>query len=228
MIRFTRSGGRRPPQDREILDIADDGTYTLWRSIGSASYPSTPVGRFSGTLSESQLDQLKSLCLAAAESGDLTRSMPPGSAVANIQIGDVNAKMGIHDEPEGPWGELLPHLSELLRELTASPQAALGIFIAKDGMSATLDHLGSEPLSVSLAELTVRAVLWDGYLKTGDWFAPTDEVIYEESIEAETGWQFNLPFAHGFEVGEGNRVVAYVTLSIADGELMVPVKLDSG
>ena len=227
MIRFTRTGGTRPPRDREILQIEDDGSFTLWRSIGSATFPSTPVGRFAGTLPEETLQQLKAAGRAAHDTGDLTRSLRPGTAIANIQIGDVKAKLGIHDEPEGPWGELLPQLSALLGELTSMPRAALGIAVAEDGLSASLRHLGTEPLSVDLSDLTVRAVLWKGYLKVGDWFAPTRETTGSETIESSEGWQYALPFDHGFELDEAHRVVAYVTLAIADGERLIPIKLSS-
>jgi hypothetical protein len=48
MIHYARSGGFRPPRDREILTIEEDGAFTMWRSVGSAVHPPSPVGRFAG------------------------------------------------------------------------------------------------------------------------------------------------------------------------------------
>ncbi len=50
IVTYRRVGGMQPPPDRELLTIDDDGSFTLWRSVGWATYPPTPVGRFSGRL----------------------------------------------------------------------------------------------------------------------------------------------------------------------------------
>jgi hypothetical protein len=227
MINYTRTGGRTPPRDREILAISNTGVFRLWRSVAFASDPPTPVGWFGGTLTVTDLTQLSSLATAAQQAGDLSIKPTPGSPIETLQVAGATARIGAYDEPEEPWGSLFEQLRGLLGSLTAAPQAALTVQVDPDGQAARLIHLGAQPLTIDLSELQVRAVLWESYNKQADWQSPADN---QGSVIANPGWNYPLPFDHNFTIATGQEVVAYVTCAITDPDQpnqSVPVALQS-
>lgn len=227
MINYTRTGGRTPPRDREMLDISSTGTFRLWRSVAFASDPPTPVGRFGGTLTATDLAQLSSLATAAQQAGDLSIKPTPGAPIETLQVAGVTARIGAYDEPEEPWGPLFEQLRELLGSLTAAPQAALTVQVAPDGQAARLIHLGSQSLTIDLSELRVRAVLWESYNKQADWQSPASD---QGRQIATPGWSYPLPFDHNFTIATGQEVVAYITCAITDPDQPsqpIPVALQS-
>lgn len=227
MIRYARSGGFRPPRDREILTIEEDGSFTMWRSVGSAVQPPSPVGRFAGQLDAPTLESLKASVKAVALEGDLAIKPKPSSAVVNIETDRVKARMGIHDEPVGSWAELAESLKGLLGKLTNSPVAAITLDVDEGGRYARLIHLGQQPLLLDLSQLEVRAVLWEGHMKVGDWSTSSGDSGGNGQISAELNWEMNLPFDHHFDLAGEQTVVAYVTFSISHEDRFIPVKLTS-
>ncbi len=227
MVRYTRTGGRKPPRDREQFEIRADGSFTMWRSIGSASYPPSPIGRFAGQLDSTLQAELEREVTAAASTGNLKITPPPGAAIEKIEVGDVNATLGIHDEPDGAWGALVERLRELLNDLTNYPQSAIALEVQPGGHRAHLVHRGEETLRLDLSHLTIRAVLWQSYRKEADWRSSEGYTESPPDFTANPGWSLELPFNHGFEVAEGHAVVAYVTLTAFDGKRPVPVSLES-
>ena len=223
-IKYTRTSSFQPPHDREILEIAENGDFTMWRSIGWATYPPTPIGRFGGQLDAGQRRHVQSLATTASARGELSRRITPDSPVETIDAGATTARLGAYDEPDGPWGELIETLRQWLHDLTAAPRAAIAIEVEPDGRSAHLVHQGTESLQVDMSELTVRAVLWGAdHAKAGDWHAPAEARSGQGTVEAGSGWSFDLPFSHGFNVEEGQEVVAYVTFGLLDGQTSVLV-----
>jgi hypothetical protein len=227
IIRYARSGGHPPPPDREILTIEEDGSYTMWRSIGSAVHPPSPVGRFTGQLDTQTLNSLKTAVDAVSLEGDLVIKLKPGSAVVNIDTGRVKARLGIHDEPDNAWSQLAEHLKGLLKQLTDSPEAAIILTVSDDGRRARLEHLGQQSLQLDLNRLTVQAVLWEGYAMVDDWSLSESAPSENDPISADINWQMDLPFDHHFEPGDEQNVVAYVTFSIFHEGRFIPVKLTS-
>jgi hypothetical protein len=224
-IRYTRSGGRTPPRDREVLEIGDDGAFTLWRSVGSATDPPTPVGSFAGKLEARDRTAITKLADAARQAGDLNIRPKPDSSTETISLDGATARLGALDQPEEPWGPLITRLRELLGELTSKPRAALALEVTPDGTAARLVQQGSDSLELDLTKLTVRAVLWKEYDKRGDWHAK--DVSNPGRITADPGWSLDLPFDHGFHIGSGEEVVAYVTCSAFDGDQAILVALTS-
>ena len=228
-ISYRRTGGWKPPQDNERLDIQDDGIFTMWRSVGWATNPATPVGRFAGRLSEGELTTLQREASSAAQAGDIQIMITPDAPVEAIQVGGAKAVLGANDQPGGAWGPLVEHLRRLLAELTASPRAAVSVQVSDDGKKARLVHLGDEPLRLDLSTLSVRAVLWEDYDRLGDWSAPPRAAGdgHLSDVRAGPGWSVDLPFSHGFEVRPGSAVVAYVNFVAYDGHEPVAVSLQS-
>jgi hypothetical protein len=228
IIHYSRTGGHRPPHDREILDIQKDGTFSLWRSIGSAAYPPTPVGRFKGQLSPADFRQVENDVENCIQAGNLKIPPLPDASIETIVLPKAQANLYIHAEPSGPWGILVTRLREYMKSLTNSPSAAISIEVSSNGKTASLSQLGSNPIQIDLADLTVRAVLWKEYRKLGDWFAPRGDLNkLPTRITAAQDWSFNLPFQHGFNVQEGQEVVAYVTFTIFDEDTPVSISLES-
>ena len=227
IIRYARSGGQPPPPDREILTIEEDGSFTMWRSIGSAVQPPSPVGRFSGQLNDQNLVSLKAAIEAVNLEGDLVIKLKPGSAVVNIDTGQVKARMGNHDEPDNSWLQLAELLKGLLKQLSQYPEAAMILTVSDDGQKTRLKHLGRRSLQLDLSQLTVRAVLWEGYKKVDDWTLSEGGAKEDDPTTADIGWQMDLPFEHLFEPRDGQSVVAYVTLSIFHEGRFIPVRLTS-
>jgi hypothetical protein len=225
--RYTVSGGRTPPRDNEKIEIDAQGHFTMWRSVGAASFPPSAVGRFTGNLSAEDFEGLQKHVVAADLVGSLSITPPPDASIVRINTGKTQASFGFNEEPEGPWGDLAAFFAELLCSLTQQPVAALMVEVSQHGNHAKLVHLGTEPLKLNLASLNVRAVLWHGYNKQGDWLVPAGSERELSEVIAEPGWSMELPFAHGFAEKEGMQVVAYVTLEAYDGDTAIPVSLES-
>jgi hypothetical protein len=224
-ISYRRSGGRRPPRDNESLHIDDKAGFTMWRSVGAATYPATPIGRFAGTLDSETTEALAKEGASAVAAGNLSLTPKPDGSLETIAVDSVLASLGANDDPKGPWQPLVSRLRQLLGELTTQPLAAVTVRVEQEGTSAQLVHLGTEPLRLDLSALTVRAVLWQNHSVKGDWRAPNPGIPGE--ITAEPGWSLNLPFEHGFDVPEGASVRVYVTFSVLDGNNAVPVSVEA-
>lgn len=227
IIHYARSGGHPPPPDREILTIEDDGTFTMWRSIGAAVQPPSPVGRFSGKLDDQTLEKLKSTIGKVTPLGDLSIKPKPGSSIVTIDTGQVKARMGIHDEPDNAWTDLVTIMKRLLKQLVNHPEAAIRLTVSDDGQSARLEHLGLQPIELDLSQFTIRAVLWEGYKMVGDWSSTSDETEKNSSVMADSNWQMDLPFDHNFDPDSDQNIIAYVTFSIKNEGRLIPVRLTS-
>lgn len=227
LILYTRTGGRMPPRDRERLEIFQNGEFEMWRSIGAASSPISPVGRFRGQVPAGLFEKLEALALAASQAGDLSVKPPPDASIDTIQLAAVQARMGRHEQPAGPWGQMVEILRGALGSLASQPWSALALEVSPDGASAHLRHLGSKALRLDLSKLQVRAVLWQQYRKEGDWRMSQKPDNLPGQLEVEPGWSVELPFKHGFDLSPGQVVAAYVTLSLFDGKLPVMVSLEA-
>jgi len=227
LVLYSRSGGRLPPRDRERLEIFEDGTFQMWRSIGAASLPASPVGLFQGKIPGALWEQIAPLAAASARAGSLEIVPVPDAAVDSIELGSVQARLGQHDQPQGAWGQLAAALRDALGSLTSQALAAVSLEVSADGRRANLHHLGTQPLSLDLSKLQVRAVLWQGYAKLGDWRPSGTPAGLPGRLEAAPGWTFDLPFDHGFDPQPGQAVAAYVVLTLFDGQQPIPASLEA-
>jgi len=217
----------RPPRFDESLDFGDGGAFSLWRSVGWASSPASPIGRFGGVLTPGQRRELASAADGAAADGSRSWPIRPDSPVDRLWVVGGEATLGIHDQPEGPWGALALTLRALLHDLTASPVAALALEAA-DGPH--LVHLGPQELPLDLTALTVEAVHWRAGDSLGQWKSDLHEDVAGGSpVRAGTGWRLALPFSHGFALQPGDRVSTRVGVGVGDGDRWVRAALfDAG
>jgi hypothetical protein len=214
----------RLPQFLEELEIADDGTFKMWRSVSKASELPSPIGRFAGSVADAQQNALSEAAQRAKAEGSRTWLVSPDSPVDRFDVDGINATLGIHHHGEGAWKDLVAQVRPLLRELTASPLAAIALELADGG--AQLVHQGTEPLTLDLSTLTVRADHWRDGHSLARWTAPSPATAQGEVV-AEPGWKLDLPFEHGFDVRPGDRVTADVTFAARDGDRLVPVGLQA-
>lgn len=221
MITFSRAGGMRAPQFRESLEIADDGSFEMWRSVSMASALPSPVGSFAGSLGPAQLKAVKAAAMQAAAAGPMKATVTPDSPVDRIQVDGVAATLGIHNAADGPWKAIVALLRALLKDLTDHPLAAISLQL--DG-GARLEHHGSEPLELDLSKLTIKATHWRDRDSEGQW---TGTLADSGKVSAGAGWSLELPFDHGFELKAGDRITASVTFSAQNKDKMVPVGLQT-
>lgn len=219
IVDYARIGGRVPPPDNEGLQVADDGTFRMWRSIAPA------VGRFAGKLSPAELSQLKKEAQMAVAAGDVSRPPTMDGSAERFQLDGASATMGNNDDVEGAWGELIRHVRTLLEQLVSMPQAAVGLEVADDGRSARLVHLGNKPITVDLSNLSVRAVLWGrGFQKVGDWSTPVNP--NPAQAEADDSWNVPLPFDHGLKTGKNKVLHVYVTFAVSENGQRADVRAE--
>jgi hypothetical protein len=227
LVLYTRSGGHRPPRDHERLEVFENGAFEMRRSVGAASTPVSPVGLFQGQVPAGFFNELEGLVSAAGKAGSLNVVPVPDASIDSITIGAFQARMGRHDQPEGPWGQLVEALRTALGSLSNQVLAAISLEVSPQGTRARLQHLGSQPVQLDLSQLQVRAVLWQGFKKIGDWRPTSKPAGLPAKIEAASGWVFELPFTHGFDPEPGQEVAAYVVLTLFDGKKPVPVSLEA-
>lgn len=226
-LKYSRRGGHKPPRDMEELEIEADGTFSLWRSVGWATQPPSPVGRFKGQLDPGLNTIIEQEINQARQAGKVEIPLLPDSPVETVNLEGAQLKLGIHDTPAGSWGALITHLRSLLGELTIFPQAAIALEITSDGQKARLVHQGTQPLQLNLQNLSVRAVLWQEYNAISDWYAPTANANSPQQLTASKNWSLDLPFQHNFELKADCRVAAYVNFAALKENQETPVSLEA-
>ena len=208
-VSITRSGGRTAPPDKERLEVGDDGSFTMWRSVRSPV-----VGRFAGMLPESDAARLRALAEAAAAAEVPPGKQLPGAPTETVVVDGASLRTGSSNEPGGPWGELIGALRPLLRSLVSQPRAAIALEVAEGGASARLAHRGDTPVGVDLTGLSVRTVVWrPGWENGGEWAADAPGPV----VEAGPGWAHDLPFGHGLTIGNGDALHAFARFGLVDG-----------
>lgn len=220
IARLRRLGGRVPPADNEHLDVARDGSFSMWRSANTGV-----AGRFAGTLYGDELAALVAEARAAAAAGDLVVQPFPDDAIERVELDGARAEMGGGSQLDGAWAPLVARLHRLLDELTAWPLAAVALQVDQGGRRAALVHRGTRPLRLDLSKLAARAVLWgpDWWLledwRSGDGGAISGPVV------AGPSWSLELPFEHRFEPGPDRMLQAFAELAIIERDLPVSVGL---
>jgi hypothetical protein len=213
MVRYGRFADA-PPPERELLDVADDGSATAWRSIGPAG------GRFAGQVPDAA--RLRVLVEAAlAVDAPTGVELPPDVVVETLEAGGRSATLPLDDAPAGPWADLAVACRAALVEVSAFPVAAIGASLGADG-SLHLEHRGTEPLEAELGSMEARATLWrDGAAAwTGSFSIPDDL----ERTAVGSGWTLDLLPATPLPAGPG-ILLAQVDLVADDAGVLVPLTL---
>ncbi len=222
LVTFRRSGGL-PPPDWEVLEIAESGAFSLWRSVNRPASGPARAGRFTGELGQSELDALRAALKASPAQGGPAGRVAPDSSIDRVRFAGRELTTPADAGPPGGWDAPVAQLRRLVDTLTGHPLAAVGL--EATGEDARLVHLGTTPLELDLSSGAVRVVRWAGDELAGEWTAPLDG---PRSVTAAPGWTFGMPFGHGF--GAGAALTVSVDRFLAfDGEfwracgLQVPV-----
>jgi hypothetical protein len=222
VIRLLRSGGLRQPRHHEVLEIVDDGTFTMWRSVSMGTPLPAPIGRFAGRVAQTDLQALTEAAQRAAAEGSRKWRVTPDSPVDRFEVDGADATLGVRDAGDGAWQALAGLVRPLLGELTRTPVAAIALQVDR---GATLVHQGTEPLRLDLSTLAVRADQWRDDQLEATWMSTPKATSGE--VVAESGWRLDVPFEHGFDLRPGDRVTANVTFAAHDGAQLIPVSLQS-
>jgi hypothetical protein len=199
LVRFRRSGGGQGGYN-ELLEIGGDGTFAMDRR-----YSGTRAGAFAGRLGGGDDRRLRQLVDAAtadqsdtAPDRDETVRDTPGAPPPAVQPESSNDRIelvatartfDIYDEPDGPWGELLALLRDLLETLVDQPRAALELAVGGDAPRAVLRHAGTEPVVLADAPIDASATLLDDQSATrGSWHRQIDVA----AGEVGPGWELDL------------------------------------
>jgi hypothetical protein len=211
MLRFQRLSGY-PPPEREMLDIADDGTFTLWRSMGPV------VGRFGGKVPDR--DELAAL-VAAVEGSDPPEpgELPADAATETVETDGGTATVEAGEAVDGPWGDLFAAGRKLADELRDQPVAAIAIEVdASDGV-VRLTQRGDGVLPLELDRARVSARAWKDGRQAGG--GTTDELGLGR-VEAGPGWSTSIDLPDT-DAPSGARLTVEASFVADDEGIYVPV-----
>jgi hypothetical protein len=223
LLRYRRLGGS-PPPSAELLDVARDGAFDLWRTRAESFPTTTPIGRFRGTVDPDLLNHVLGLAGAAGAPPSVGPA-PAGSPIDRVElpgVGEVESD-GYAALPQ-PWADLRQQAQELAVDLTAQPAGSVGLEVTPS--SARLVHLGDEPLTLDLSGAQVRVLVWSADGGIGPQWSWREGSL-PDTLELAGGATFDLPFDHPLDPSAG-RLVAYVDLRLLDGERWLDGSLESG
>jgi hypothetical protein len=207
-VRYERSGGR-PPRDFELLEIGDDGSFRLWRTVGWER-----TGRFSGQLDKEDRRSLQDEVDAVTTANDLDISAPRDAAIEIVQASGRTASMGHHEEAPEPWRALVGHLRRLVNDLTSQPEAAVEFEVEPDASKVRLRQVGTEALRVDLSGLKLEGYLLDrDGVSHGHWLSSA-ATAPSGPATAEPGWIVEIPLDHQFDLSGGRRAQIWVAFDI--------------
>jgi hypothetical protein len=200
-----------PPPLREVLDVADDGTFTMWRSVGEI------VGRFAGSIPGAAAAGALAADAASAEP-PATLELAPDTTVDTVTVGGRTMATTQHRRPDGPWGELLALGRELLDALVDRPAAAIAASLPSPTV-LRLEHRGDGTLPVLLGGAVVDVRVW----------SPTDLVaqVFAEppdagQVEVGPGWFLEVPLPE-LALPAGTTLAVDVSFVADDGGVLVPM-----
>ncbi len=213
MLRLSRLSDAPPPA-RELLEVADDGTLSGWRSQGPG------IGRFGGSAPD--IDGLRALIGAAVatpepEIGRLSLD----ATIESLEADGRSARFSVHTTPDGPWGALLLAARSLLDDtLPSAPVATLALVI-DEGRGLRLEHRGSDPVAVELGSAWAEMTRWRDGTPVGSSEA---RGIGLGRVEAGPGWSALI--AMDVPAGEaGDLLTASAWFVAEDTGIYVPVVL---
>jgi hypothetical protein len=219
ILRFHLADGRQVPALAEMVEVTGDGAISGWRTVSTSG-----VGWFAGALPADETAALSAVVSAVAGASPPSGLPPPDAPTETLELGDSGPVPVAHvlASDAGPWSRVVAAARQLLERLTDFPRAAIGVSLSAADR-ARLEHLGSDPLELDLATVTVRATAWRGYYEpAGDW---TSAVAGPERVEVGPGWTHDLPLGLEYEQAPGITLHVSATFAIVAGDRPVPVQV---
>lgn len=200
-----------PPPLREQLEVAGDGTFTLWRSVGEV------VGRFAGALPDP--DAAAALAAAAAEVDPPPGpQLAPDATVDAVTVAGRQLRTTQHRRPDGPWGDLLALGRDLLDALVDRPAAAIAASLPSPTL-LRLEHRGDGVLPVLLGGATVDVRAWSATDLEAQAYADPPEA---GSVDAGPGWSLEVPLPE-LPLPAGTTLAVDLSFVADDGGVLVPM-----
>lgn len=220
-VSYARSGGR-PPADDERLEIAADGEWRLWRTLGGSR-----VGSFRGRLSADRRRRLEAALVALAAASpesapeSSARRAGPDAAHEGFRAGRRHLGVPSGGPVRGPWAplaRLLRGWNEALTADVAGAAAALELVPGRPGQLPQLARLGSDPLRVWPATLHVEAYARNADGVVVDRVSAGAGVITEgprgDAVATGAGWSLPLPLPRTAAVPEGGTLETWAWLDV--------------
>ena len=233
-VSYARSGGR-PPADDERLEIAADGAWHLWRTLGGPR-----AGSFRGRLSadrrrrlEAALDALASAPAAGAPGPSALRPRPDG-AHEGFRAGRRHLGVPSGEPVRGSWAplaRLLRGWSEALAADVAGAAAALELVPGGAGQPR-LARVGSELLSVWPGTLHIDAYARNADGVVVDRVSAGAGVVAEDprgdAVATSAGWSLPLPLPRTPAVPAGGTLETWAWLDVEGPDGVVRARLVAG
>jgi len=185
-LRYARMGGHEP-QDDELLEIGDDGTFSLRRVVAIGA-----VGEFAGTLLAEGMADLERLAgeAAGAAAPEPGRQMP-NQVWEHLSAGGEGWEFLREAELEGPLAELAAFARALTEELTDEPVAGLALTLNDDGTGGLLKAIGDQPATIDFSSATADYSLFGNeqeYMASGE----TSLDLPADAGELPSGWSTDV------------------------------------
>ena len=209
LVRSHRSGGRRPSDD-ESLEVDDDGSFDLTRTVGGPR-----VGSFAGTMSTRSLTALKRLVEQADDLDDRPTGLPP-HVLESVSTSRAEISVGARSMADVPAMKLVKHMRKLVDTLTDQPAAALELRVADDGGSITLASVGRDPIEADLGQASITWTLFgaqEELLTAGELPAPPD---VHGKARLDPGWSTDLPIDADVDFNPRRTLDVTVELDLHD------------
>lgn len=210
LVAYTRRGGGGRPPANEKLEIDDDGSFRMLRSVAPGR-----AGHFAGVLDGPVFDEVRTL-VGAADAGDLpTARAPEGADAEFVGCGGVNAAFHPQWKPTGSWAPLVRRLRTLGDELLSMPSAAVAATALRDGggLRLALEVVGPAPVAIGLHDGEVEVL--DGGdrrvvpLASGE---PPRRSIRDDPAQFRltAGWRLDLDLVDGVPLADASTAVVVV------------------
>jgi hypothetical protein len=211
LLRYRRLADA-PPPERELLDIDEDGSFTMWRSNGPT------IGRFEGQVTH--IAELAGRAMAAASAAvPEAADIPADASMETVELEGGSLSVEAGEPVAGPWGEVLTACRSLLDALRDRPVAAVTLEIVDAG-HARLVHAGREVLPLELDYARIGVTAWADGQQAG---SGGTEGLGLGRVDAAPGWSTELTLPP-VDAPTGAKVVVTVDAVADDAGLMIPVR----
>jgi hypothetical protein len=154
MLATYHRGGGDPPKDDESLDVEEDGSFVLIRTVGGPR-----VGTFAGKIPRHAYAALARLVAKAGDFEERPTGLPP-HVMESLTTSRADIEVGVRAKTSNPATKLVRRMRELSEDLTAAPVAALELSVAADGSSITMTSVGSAPVEAAFGQASLTYTLF--------------------------------------------------------------------
>jgi hypothetical protein len=112
VLDFRREGGSAP-RDHEILTVADDGSFSMWRTVGRSTQPPSAVGRFAGAVPPERWASLSAALEQCRRTDPIDLPLPADAAREKVVFGKRISTWADDAVPPAPYAALLSSITSV-------------------------------------------------------------------------------------------------------------------